>query len=147
MNGEVVGTDEEIDTSPFAPGDVVILRARVVQDGRPHRFISSPAVVLVRGSAPEILSKPLAGIEGGVFSYQIRARAGEPDARLSYSLRSGPDGMVVDEKSGLVSWRPTGEQRGRFEVEVGATDPWGTGTAQSFVIVVEAPASSPASLR
>ena len=145
VNGEVVGSAEDLDTSRFQPGDIVVLRARLDDEG--GRFVASPAVVLSRGAAPEISSKPLAGIEGGMFRYQLRARSDEPAADLSYALLSGPEGMSVDEKSGLVTWRPTGDQRGRFEVEVSAMDQWGSGTAQSFVIVAEAPGSSPASAR
>jgi hypothetical protein len=147
VNGEVVGSSEELDTQPYAPGDVVVLRARANQGGRGSRFVSSPAVVLTRGAAPAISSKPLAGIEAGLFRYQIGARSEEPEARLTYQLLSGPDGMTVHEKSGLVQWRPTSDQRGRFDVEVSATDQWGSGVAQSFAIVADAPAGSPASPR
>ncbi len=147
VNGEVVGSEDRLDTGRFQPGDVVVLGARLEDSPRSARFVASPAVVLSRGAAPQIFSKPLSGIEAGMFRYQIRARSAEPDAELSYALMSGPDGMSVGEKSGLVSWRPTEQQRGQFEIEVSATDQWGSGIAQSFVIVAEAPASSPASPR
>lgn len=147
VNGKVVGSAEELETAGFQPGDVVVLRARLHKDDGGGRFIASPAVVLSRGGAPEISSRPLAGIEGGMFRYQIRASSDEPDAELTYALLSGPEGMSVDEKSGFVTWRPSSEQRGRFDVEVSATDQWGSGTAQSFAIVADAPGSSPASAR
>ncbi|HEB91585.1 MAG TPA: hypothetical protein ENI85_18565 [Deltaproteobacteria bacterium] len=144
VNGEVVGTGEKLDTARFSPGDIVILRAHLELAGRRTRPVSSSPVVLTRGEAPEILSKPVAGIEGGLFRYRIRARSPEPDAELTYALVRGPEGMDVDPKTGLVEWRPGSDQRGRFEVEVSATDQWGTGIAQSFTIVADAPASSPA---
>lgn len=147
VNGSVVGTEEELDTTPFVPGDIVILRARVANNRLQDRPISSPAIRLSRGVGPKISSKPLAGIESGLFRYQIRATSTEPNARLVYSLISGPDGMTVHEMSGLVRWGPTSDQRGRFDVEVSATDQWGSGVAQSFAIVADAPAGSPASPR
>jgi len=147
VNGSVVGSQEKLETAAFQPGDVVILRARIRNSDGRGRFVASPAVVLSRGGAPEISSEPLAGIEGGMFRYQIRAGSDESGAQLTYALLSGPEGMSVNEKSGLVTWRPTGEQRGRFKVEVSATDQWGSGVAQSFVIVADAPGTSPASAR
>jgi hypothetical protein len=143
VNGEVVGTEDQLETEGFAPGDIVILRARLANRARQGRPISSPPITLSRGEAPRILSKPLSGIEGGLFRYQIRAASDEPDAQLTYGLMNGPDGMRVDAKSGIVEWRPKSDQRGRFEIEVCATDKWGTGVAQSFAIVADAPPASP----
>ena len=145
VNGTIVGTEDELDTESFRPGDIVVLRARIGH-GR-NRFISSSPVVLSGGAVPEITSKPLAGIEGGVFRYRIRAKSDEQDARLAFSLEAGPDGMSVDESSGVVVWRPTVDQRGRFEVKLSVSDQWGGSIAQSFAIVAEGPATSPASLR
>lgn len=143
VNGEVVGTDDELLTARFVPGDIVILRARLANVARPGRPISSPPITLSRGEAPRISSKPLSGIEGGLFRYQIRAASDESDAELTYALLSGPDGMRVDAKTGIVQWRPTTEQRGRFEIEVSATDQWGSGVGQSFAIDAAAPPASP----
>ena len=147
VNDKVVGKGERLETGRFQPGDVVVLRARISTEAGGGRYISSQAVVLTRGEAPTISSQPLSGIESGVFRYQIRAQSDEPNADLSYGLVSGPEGMTVDEGRGLVIWRPSEAQRGRFEVEVSATDQWGTGIAQSFVIVADAHAGSPASPR
>jgi len=143
VNGESVGTDEELDTSPFAPGDVVILRARLQGTGVMRTPVASTPLILSRGGAPEILSTPLAGIEGGQFRYQINAHSPVSSAELRYGLISGPEGMVVDEKTGLVQWQPATDQFGRFTIEVSATDQWGSGVAQSFVIE-SAPPTAPA---
>lgn len=148
VNGESVGNDDELATSSFSPGDSVVLKAQFeYRGGDKSRFVSSQPVVLTRGAAPEIVSQPLSGIEGGVFRYTIRAKSSEPAAQLRYELLSGPDGMTVGEESGLVSWRPERAQTGSFEVEVAAMDQWGSGSAQSFEISVEIPPTAPASLR
>ena len=147
VNGKIVGEDDELETKRFLPGDIVILRAQLDQGTQRSRPVSSSPLILTRGGAPEILSKPLAGIEGGVFRYQIRARSEESDATLTYALLKGPDGMRVGEKSGMVEWRPESAQRGRFDIEVSATDQWGSGAAQSFAIVAESPTAPPASAR
>ena len=143
VNGEIAGTAESLETGELEPGDRIVLRARLDGTDNRSRFESSRPLILARGGAPHISSEPMAGIEGGLFRYQIRAGSDEPDAELTYALLSGPDGMEVNQQSGLVQWRPTLTQRGRFEIEISATDQWGTGVAQSFVIVADAPPASP----
>ena len=144
---DMLAADLMIETQRFSPGDIVILKAQLKGNARHRRPVSSRPVILTRGGAPEISSKPLAGIDGGLFRYQIRANSSEPDAELTYKLLTGPDGMTVDTKSGLVKWRPEDAQQGRFEVEISATDQWGSGVAQSFVILAGAPGAPPASAR
>ena len=145
--GKVVGREKEFDTSPLSPGDIVELRARLDFGDQTSRLVSAKYITLARGEAPRITSEPLAGIEGGIFNYQIRAASAGPGSNLSYELLEGPEGMKVDPKSGLVSWRPGSEQRGAFKIEVAVRDRFGNGNAQSFTISVDAPQSSPASPR
>ncbi|MFK7897222.1 MAG: hypothetical protein AB8G23_15380 [Myxococcota bacterium] len=145
VNGERVSSEEELDTAAYSPGDRVTLRARIGGEGA--RFVRSRPVQLGRGDAPEIVSQPLAGIEGGVFRYQMRAKSPSSKAELSFELLKGPEGMSVGPESGLVEWRPDRAQRGRFEVEVAVKDQWGSGVAQSFAIEAAAPTAPPARRR
>ncbi len=147
INGVVVGTGIELDTTRFSPGDTVLLKARFDFGDHATRPVTAHPLRLARGEAPVIVSEPRAGIEGGVFQYQIRATSSESGAQLSYELMSGPEGMTVGLSSGLVAWRPASDQRGAFEIEVAAKDQWGSGSAQAFRIQVDAPVSRPASLR
>lgn len=147
VDGKVVGQEDELDTTRLSPGDAVVLEAHLSFDDRSTRPVRSSPVVLSQGEAPRILSKPEAGIEGGVFRYQVRATSPEPGAKIAYELLEGPDGMSVGATNGLVSWRPTEEQRGSFTIEVAARDQWGAANAQSFRIQVEGPAAPPASAR
>lgn len=148
VNGEAVSSDEKLKTAAYSPGDVITLRARLDDgNGRPSRFVTSRPIILARNDAPEILSQPLAGVEAGLFRYQVRAKSPSPDAQLSYELLNGPQGMTVDATSGLMEWRPSSSQRGRFEIEVAVKDQWGSGAAQSFAIEADAPVAPPASRR
>jgi len=144
VNGEVVGTDEELDTTGFAPGDIVVVRAWVDGGEGRSRPVSSRPVQLGRGQGPEIVSKPEGAIEDGVFRYQMQARSPAPNAELAYELLEGPEGMAIDARSGAVEWRPAAAQRGKFKVEVAVKDQWGSGVAQSFVIQADAPPAPPA---
>ncbi len=148
VNGVAVSTEDELETAAYAPGDVITLRARLDNgNDRPSRFVTSRPITLARGDAPEILSEPLAGIEAGLFRYQVRATSPSSEAQLSYELLNGPQGMTVDSESGMVQWRPSTSQRGRFEIEVAVKDQWGSGAAQSFAIEAAAQVAPPASRR
>ena len=103
-------------------------------------------MTLSRGEAPKIVSSPTGGLEGGVFRYQMKATSPEPGAEISYSVSKGPEGFDVDARSGLVTWRPTSGQRGLFEIELVASDQWGTGITQNFELRLEDPVP-PASAR
>jgi hypothetical protein len=147
IRDEVVGTDDELATGSFQPGDVVVLRARLGSEHSRSRSVSSAPIRLTRGAAPVIESEPLAGIEGGLFRYQVRARSPEPEASLAFELLQGPEGMQIDARTGVVQWRPAPEQRGRFPIEIAVRDQWGSGVAQSFELVADPPESPPASAR
>ncbi len=146
VDGRVVGTDDELDTTPLEPGDVVVLAARLDFEDRTTSRVRSRPLVLERGDAPRIVSSPSGGLEAGVFRYQMRATSEEPGAIIKYSLAEGPEGLRVDEQSGLVTWRPTQEQRGAFQIEIVAADQWGTGITQRFELRLADP-NPPASAR
>lgn len=133
--GKVVGSEEELDTADFQPGEVVELSARLEGDGRDA--LRANPIVLERSAPPEIHSQPMAGIEGGRFRYAVEASSPARGARLRYELAKGPEGMKIDAETGVVSWRPMASQLGRFEVEIAVKDQWGGGVAQSFWIEAE----------
>lgn len=146
VDGEVVGTDDELDTTSLQPGARVVLRARLqLENGETTSPVRSQSVVLGRGAPPEITSNPPAKMKDGAFRYRIAASSPEPGATLRYALGKGPKGMQVDAGTGEVSWKPGPDQRGRFAVELVASDQWGSGVAQTFEIQVDAPPSPPAS--
>lgn len=147
VGNRVVGTEDELDTRDLMAGDRVTLVAKLEFEGRTTGPVRSAPFQLSRGDAPKIVSNPQTGIEAGVFRYQLRASSGESGAIISYEVLSGPDGLSVNEVSGLVLWRPGRDQRGAFKIELAAKDQWGTGAAQSFEISVDPPGAPPASIR
>ena len=142
----VVGRDDELDTTALLPGEVVTLQAMLDFPDSQTDWVRSQPIVIGRGVPPEIVSTPEVGLEGGIFRYVVRATSAEPGARLEYELLNGPAGMKVDPSSGVMSWRPSSDQRGAFPIEVVAKDQWGSGIAQAFEIRV-APPAPPASAR
>lgn len=145
IGGKVVGVGEVLDTAPFAPGDVVELRARL--DGEGGRPIAAEPVVLERSAPPEIVSKPTHAFADGAFRYAIEATSPARGAVLRYELLKGPKGMAVDAETGVVEWHLARGQRGRFDVEVAVMDQWGSGVAQRFAIDAGDRGAPPASPR
>ena len=81
-------------------------------------------------SPPEILSTPvLQAISGFPYHYQVQAR-GFP---INYRLISAPNGMMVNEDTGLIEWVP--DTTGIFEVTVEFSNTLGSDTQNFFITV------------
>jgi len=89
---------------------------------------------------PVIVSTPnTLATQDAPYGYAVVAE--DPDLAhgdtLSYTLVSGPDGMVIDAISGELSWTPTNAQVGEHYVSLSANDYLGAAAVQSFVVEVE----------
>ncbi|MEL4897465.1 putative Ig domain-containing protein [Crocosphaera sp. Alani8] len=87
--------------------------------------------------APTISSKAVlrGGLQQG-YTYQVTAN--DPDGEaLTYQLLSHPQGMTIDENTGLVQWQPQSDQLGQFDIAVAAIDSDGAGTVQAFSISIQ----------
>lgn len=146
VGNELVGEDDELDTTEIAPGLPIVLSARLEFEDRVTRPVRSRPLTLSGPGGPEIASAPPQELSGGLFRYQMRVSVASPEAGVRFVVADGPEGMTVDAGNGLVEWRPTAQQRGRFEIELQALDRWGSGAAQRFSIEVEDPAP-PARIR
>jgi RHS repeat-associated protein len=86
--------------------------------------------------APVINSiAPVSGTENQAYSYQIEATDEDADV-LSYSLLSKPDGMAINSETGLISWLPTFQQSGQYQVNVQVNDGQGLIADQIFTITI-----------
>lgn len=90
-------------------------------------------MVAVKNTPPKILSLPPSGIEEGRFVYQMDSVDPDEDP-LTYTLLDGPPGMVIDPKSGLLSWRVAALQEGKAAVAVVVDDEKGGRSEQRFTI-------------
>jgi RHS repeat-associated protein len=81
--------------------------------------------------APAIVSSPVFVADvGSAYSYDVDATDPDGDG-LSYQLIAGPDGMLMDAESGVLSW--SSPVLGTHNVVVGAYD-GSVGAAQGFVL-------------
>jgi RHS repeat-associated protein len=67
--------------------------------------------------------------------YKCDADAVDPDSdTLTFSLLANPSGMTIDPATGLISWKPTAEQKGETTVTVQADDTRGGKATQIFTL-------------
>lgn len=89
--------------------------------------------------APSITSKPVETARvWAPYSYQVKAKDPDPADKLIYSLTKKPEGMTIDEATGLIEWKPTRSHAGAHDVTVRVSDNYKTRAVdtQSFTITV-----------
>jgi len=87
-------------------------------------FTSGCMLPMFGNEPPIIQSSPLLTATLGVtYSYQVIA-VDDSTVNLTYSLVLGPDGMTINNLTGLIEWTPTESQLGENEVEIIVRDGW-----------------------
>ena len=116
--------------------DVVI----VVRDGRGGRLTQSftlPVVADATNALPEITSTPPSpAVADYPYQYPVVASDADGDP-LTFHLDSGPQGMTIDDQTGLIEWTPTFEDAdaGKVSFAVSVTD----GRSGSYIQSVDLP--------
>lgn len=112
-----------------------------VSDGTLTASQTFTITVTAVNDAPEIISTPLTGaLEDTLYTYDVNATDIDGDT-LNYSLTVSPDGMVIDESTGVITWTPAnGVESEPVTVEV--TDGQ-LAVTQSFTITIGATNDAP----
>jgi lysophospholipase L1-like esterase len=83
---------------------------------------------------PTITSTPTtAALVGELYSYDVEA-TGMPEPTFEFTA-TPPNGMTIDETTGVISWTPSANQEGDHNVTVQATNVAGSDT-QAFTVTV-----------
>ena len=86
---------------------------------------------------PKIVSRPIITADPlALYSYVPEVHEPDNDP-VTFSLRAGPEGMIIDSSTGELSWLPPLEGTGRHPVSIVADDNRDGSTVQSFEITVE----------
>lgn len=128
--GALFATDE------LKHGDSIYAEVRAT-DGSTWTDPQRTPVVTIGNAHPEITSTPPGFREDGEFRYQVEAVDPDGDKRLRYALEKGPDGMVIDNITGELKWRPRSDQKGVHPVTVVVRDSGELETKQSFSVTME----------
>jgi VCBS repeat-containing protein len=89
--------------------------------------------------APKITSKPVETARvWSQYKYSVTAKDPDQGDKLIYSLTKHPEGMTINETTGLIEWKPTRSNAGTHDVTVRVADNYKTRAidTQSFTITV-----------
>ena len=106
--------------------------------GREDNNEAYVAIELCEGSngLPQITSTPpTLGLVGVPYVYDLSATDPE-NQPLTYGLLVAPDGMMIDQATGAVTWIPTNLQLGTHPVSLEVDDGLGGKDVQSYVVTV-----------
>ncbi|GAA3916383.1 hypothetical protein GCM10022277_08880 [Litoribacillus peritrichatus] len=93
--------------------------------------------VLDDNRTPSITSTAIVtGEESKAYAYQVSALDLDQDS-LVYSLEIAPEGMAINERTGLIQWVPDFAQAGKHQVKVLVKDNKGAHSNQSFDVVIQ----------
>jgi len=104
------------------------------------REVQSPPkrseTLIILNSPPIILSSPPASVEKSTYIYPVIANDPDNDP-LTFNLKSGPKGMEMDKKTGLIRWEIRKEDRGNHPVEVEVSDDAGAKSIQRYTLTID----------
>ena len=92
--------------------------------------------VKISNSPPTLVSSPPTSIEGTKYVYQVKANDPDNDP-ITFTLKSGPKGMGIDPKSGLVQWQIHKEDKGTHSIEIEVSDSEGVRSYQQYTLAIE----------
>lgn len=92
--------------------------------------------VKISNSPPTIVSSPPTSIEGTKYLYQVKANDPDNDP-ITFTLKSGPKGMGIDPKSGLLQWQIRKEDKGTHSIEIEVSDNEGARSYQQYTLAIE----------
>ena len=107
-------------------------------DGEDRGAPVQSTVVFLSNHNPDIISTPASGVSSGVYTYQVVAKDPDGDP-VTFSLVSAPEGMTIDQRSGLIRWEPPSDVSGRVDmtVKIAADDGDGGVSYQQFSLGLE----------
>lgn len=131
VNGAVVQEGpEEVLEAPFREGDFVEVEATANRDGEEA---STTRTVRIANAPPRLsVASQTMTPDGG---YEAVLQASDPEGGpVTLSLKSGPEGMILDAAGRRLTWSAGQEVEGSYTVEVSARDDGEAETILSFKI-------------
>jgi len=140
-NGSVtINTDNTLTYAPnrnFSGNDTF---AYTLSDGKDGTDTANVNVTInAVNDAPSITSKPVETARvWAPYTYRVVAKDPDPADELIYSLDKKPEGMTINDSTGLIEFKPTRSQAGTHDVAVRVADNSKARAmdTQSFVITI-----------
>jgi hypothetical protein len=136
-NGGVLNEErgEFLERGLFSKGDSMAVI--VTPDDR--ETLGSPKkseTLIISNSPPIILSSPPTSVEKETYIYQVKANDPDNDP-ITYALKSGPKGMEMNKKTGLIRWEIRKEDKGSHSVEIEVSDDAGAKSIQRYTLMID----------
>lgn len=128
-------TDATLPAGAFVKGDrlqVQIIPNDFYDDGPTYTSFATD----VANAPPVITSKPPEGIVSLDYVYQVVASDPDDDT-FTYRLEEAPDGMTIDENSGLIEWSLVDASPGEHTIAIIVADPDGAEAAQEYTLTLK----------
>ncbi len=137
INGSILDGErkETLEKGRFKRGDsvsVIVTPDDRESLGTPKR--SEP--LLISNSPPQIVSSPPTSVEKTTYLYQVKVSDADNDP-IMFILKSGPKGMGIDRKTGLIRWEIRKEDKGTYPVEIEASDSEGARSIQRYTLTID----------
>jgi hypothetical protein len=136
-NGIVLNEErgDTLEKGRFKKGDSIVVM--VTPDDRETLGSSKKSEpLIISNSPPIILSSPPTSIEKTTYLYQVKASDPDNDPTL-FSLKSGPKGMEMDKKTGLIRWEIHKEDKGPYSFEIEVSDNSGGKCIQRYTLTID----------
>ena len=135
-NGVILNEErgEFLERGRFKKGDsiaVIVTPDDRETQGSPKK--SEP--IIISNSPPLIVSSPPTSVEKTTYIYQVKTNDPDNDS-LTFTLKSGPKGMEMDKKTGLIRWEIRKEDKGNHSVEIEASDDAGAKSIQRYTLTI-----------
>jgi hypothetical protein len=140
-NGSVtIGADSKLAYAPGRNFSGTDTFTYTLSDGKGGTATAAVSVIVEPvNDEPSITSKPAKTTRvWAPYAYDVEATDPDPGDSLVYSLEGAPEGMTIDEETGLIEWMPTSAQAGAYDITLKVADSnkiraWDT---QSFKLTV-----------
>lgn len=134
-NGQQVGTGKELDV-PLTRGDAFTVTV-IPYDGSEHgEFVYLEREVY--NLPPMFVKSEKFILAGNTFTFILNATDPDGDP-LTYSLRTGPEGMTVNPSTGVVLWETPKDLLGRTDFTVAAEDGNGGSVEMTYSVDLTSP--------
>ncbi len=132
INGEPAGTEKRIGAQ-VKRGDKITIKLTTF-DGE---IYGTPVVMRreIRNLPPMIAEERDFIVTGNLYTYQVRAADPDGDT-LVYTLQLAPQGMTMDQKTGMIQWQMPADFRGKTAFAVSVSDGNGGEAKKDFAFEI-----------
>jgi hypothetical protein len=136
-NGSVLSDErkEILGKGRFKKGDSIVVTV-TPEDREALGTPKRSEALLIFNSPPQIVSSPTTSVEKTGYIYQVKVNDPDNDP-ITFTLKSAPQGMEIDKKTGLIKWEIRKEDKGSHSIEIEVSDAEGAKSKQRYTLGID----------